>query len=78
MTEEEKFKIYKECEKIKQDASKCKREWDDIDRWATNGSELNDEDDEFDAYYRDHWQPYETCVEPFLRSKYLKYGKPIY
>jgi len=66
--------IIKECDHLTEDASKCKREWDDIDRWASN-SDIDDKIDDLDAFYKDRWQPYDSCAEPFLRSKYLKHGK---
>lgn len=65
--------IDREVKQRNLDAAKCKKEWDDIDRWATRGAELDDNTDDYDMYCTDNWQPYEPCVEPFQRSKYLKY-----
>jgi len=75
MTEEEERKICEECRKIKEDSLKCKKEWDDIDRWATH-SELNDQDDDCALWYKDSWHPYEPIVDPFELSKYLKNDRP--
>lgn len=75
MTDEENLKrLYEECDKVKEDSSKCKKEWDDIDRWAS-GVEMSDDTDDYDITGDDNWQPYNSCVEPFLRSKYLKHER---
>lgn len=61
--------IRKESIQLEEDAVKCKKEWDNIDRWASR-----DDDDNNQCYF-DNWQPYEPVIdfERFWQAK--KHGK---
>ncbi len=61
--------IRKESKKLEEDAEKCKKEWDDIDQWASG-----DLDDDNNCYF-DAWIPYEPVIgfKRFYQAK--KHGK---